>query len=112
MIALDEIRDTLLAECAEDDVGIWEVVRAVRQENPGLDSSATQAAALDVIRSLLETRIVQAGTLSNDERGWAFREWNVEPAQAVESIRLKWNALGRDPDIGDIAFLASKRNGS
>ncbi len=107
MTALDELRDSFLAECSEDDVGIWEVVQAVKRDNADIDAATTQYLTLDLIRSLLETGAIQAGVFAPEDQGWKFQPWLVEPSQAVERIRKEWDALGREPNIGDVAFLTA-----
>jgi hypothetical protein len=101
--ALETIRDDLISECQEDFVGIWSVLWQVKNRIGTQDPVELQRLTLELIREILETRTVQAGTFAPG--GQQFRSWNVPPEQAVDTIKQQWDALGREPNIGDIAFL-------
>lgn len=105
MTALETIRDDLISECRDDFVGIWSVLWQVKNRIGTQDPLELQRLTLELIHDLLETRTVQAGTFGPG--GKQFRSWNVPPEQAVDAIKQEWDALGREPNIGDIAYLTT-----
>lgn len=105
MTTLEAIRDDLLAECSEDHVGVWSVLWEVRERVGTADPLVLRGLTLEVIRSLLDTRAVQAGMFTPD--GNRFVAWALPPEQVVREIQRQWIALGRDPNIGDIAYLTA-----
>jgi hypothetical protein len=104
MVDREEIVAQLLAECDEDHVGLWELVNAVQLDLGIRDPATVRAATLDLVRSLLEHPRMEIGVPTPDGRH--FAAWDVSSDEAVEAIRQQWEALGRDPDIGEIAWFS------
>jgi hypothetical protein len=90
-----------LVEAQDDQVGLWEIVREVEQRT-GLGASA-MAETLAVVRELL-SRGLQAGDPPYSAGG--YRAWaDQRPDAVTERIRREWIALGRTPNIPDIAWF-------
>jgi hypothetical protein len=60
---------------------------------------------LRLVRGLLHERGVQAGHPAPDGRH--FVPWELPPDQAVRRIETEWSALGREPNIGEVARFTS-----
>lgn len=104
-MTLKEILDSLVEECQEDHVGLWRIVNAVRFDLGSTDPEQTRALSLRLVRNLLQERGVQVGWPDPDGRH--FLPWDVPPDQAIHRIENEWVALGRDPNIGELAWFTS-----
>jgi hypothetical protein len=101
----DEVLESLVEECHEDHVGLWEIVNAVQVDLGSQDPGETRAMTLRLVRRLLHDRGVQVGHPAPDGRH--FVPWGVPPDQAVRRIETEWSALAREPDIGEVAWFTS-----
>ena len=101
----EKVLDSLAEECQEDHVGLWRIVNAVRFDLGSADPAQTRVIALRLVRSLLQERGMQVGQPAPDGRH--FVAWDLSPDQAVRRIEKEWAALGRDPDIGELAWFTS-----
>lgn len=100
-----EILDSLVEECQEDHVGLWRIVNAVRFDLGSADAAQTRALALRLVRGLLQERGMQVGCPAPDGRH--FVPWDLTPDQAIHRIENEWTALGREPNIGELAWFTS-----
>jgi hypothetical protein len=101
----DDVLESLVEECHEDHVGLWEVVNAVQFDLGSTDPSETRALTLGLVQRLLQERGMQVGHPTPDGRH--FVPWDLPPDQAVSRIEREWSALGREPDIGEVAWFTS-----
>jgi hypothetical protein len=101
----DDVLESLAEECREDHVGLWEIVNAVRFDLGATDPSETRALTLRLVQRLLRERGMQVGHPTPDGRH--FVSWGLPPDQAVSRIEQEWSALGREPDIGEVAWFTS-----
>jgi hypothetical protein len=104
-MTLDDILESLVEECHEDHVGLWRIVNAVRLDLGSRNPIETRTMTLRLIRSLLEERGIQVGHPAPD--GQHFITWDLPPDQALSRIEKEWSALGREPNIGEIAWFTS-----
>jgi len=72
-------RGTVLTECRSDHVGLWSVVREVREVFPDAGEEEVREITLAIVFELLERRLVRAGFPSRDGR--AFTSWETPPAE-------------------------------
>lgn len=103
MRELDELKAQVLTECRADHVGLWSVVREVREAFPRAGDEEVREITLAILLELLERRLVRAGLPTPDGRG--FASWETQPAETIDGIDDAWLALHRDPDIGEIAWF-------
>jgi hypothetical protein len=101
----EEVLESLVEECHEDHVGLWEIVNAVQFDLGSRDPTETQALTLRLVRSLLDERGMEVGHPAPDGRH--FVSWDLPPDQAVRRIEEEWSALGREPNIGEVAWFTS-----
>ena len=92
---------SVLAESNEDFVGLWLLVRRMREEF--LDRSHIR----DLVLSALEVLLSEYGLLIGDFKQDEFLPWRCTPSEAVNRVDTEWQSLGRDPDVGEIAWLVS-----
>ena len=95
------VADTVRTELNDDYVGLWIVPWHVRRALP----SATEGIVRDLSEMIL-TGLLGVGAVLGDLDGESglFIPW---PASgAIEAAMDAWRALGRDPNIGDVGWLA------
>ena len=101
----NEVLDSLADECRLDHVGLWEIVRAVHWDLGTTSPGETRNLTMQLVRNLLLDRGVVVGHPTPDGRD--FLRWEVAPDDAVHRIEQAWTALGREPDIGEIAWFTT-----
>ena len=101
----EEVLESLTQECSEDHVGLWRIVNAVRFDLGSTNPAQTRALTLRLVRSLLYDHGMQVGHPAVDGRH--FLPWRLSADQAVRRIEQEWSALGRDPNIGEVAWFTS-----
>lgn len=101
----DDVLESLVEECQEDHVGLWRVVNAVRFDLGSQNPLETRTMTLRLVHRLLDERGMQVGHPAPDGRH--FIAWSLATDQAVSRIEKEWSALGRDPDIGEVAWFTS-----
>jgi hypothetical protein len=89
-------------ELEDDYVGLWKLPWHIRRAYPAVADHQVQAIAAGILRALL-ARNVAIGNL--DETTGDFDPWPLR--DAVECAMAAWRDLGRDPNIGEVAWLAS-----
>jgi hypothetical protein len=109
-VTLADVLESLAEECHVDHVGLWEIVDAVRFDLGSTNAPETRALTLRLVRSLLSERGMQVGHPAPDGRH--FVSWDVPPDQAVSRIDKEWSALGREPNIGEVAWFTSAQKPS
>jgi hypothetical protein len=53
--------------------------------------------------------LVQAGFPTPDGRG--FEPWSLGPNAGIDRINSEWNALGREPKIGEVVWFNTTQKG-
>jgi hypothetical protein len=104
-MTLGDILESLSEECRADHVGLWEIVNAVRFDLGSTNPVETRAMTLRLVRRLLQERSMQVGFPAPDGRH--FVPWDLSIDQAVSRIDKEWSALGREPNIGEVAWFTS-----
>ncbi len=99
----EEVLDSLVEECQEDHIGLWRIVNAVRFDLGSADAGQTRTLVLRLVRRLLQERGIQVGWPAPDGRH--FIPWDLTPDQAIHRIEKEWSALGREPNIGELAWF-------
>ena len=100
-----DVLEGLLAECRDDHVGLWELVNAAHFDLGSSDSDRTRQLTLALVRRLLNEPGILVGHPAPDGRH--FVAWDLTPDEAFHRIEREWSALGRDPDIGEVAWFTS-----
>lgn len=98
-----DVMEGLLDECEVDHVGLWELVRAAQDDLGATNPDETRQLTLDLVHELLEHSEILVGRPAPDGRD--FLPWNVTPDEAIMRIEHEWMALGRCPDIGEVAWF-------
>src|SRR5260370_37993933 len=101
----EDVLESLVEECHLDHVGLWEIVNAVQFDLGSTDPAEIRALTLRLVRSLLHDRGMQVGHPAPDGRH--FVAWDRPFDQAVSRIEKELLALGREPNIGEVAWFTS-----
>lgn len=88
-------------ELEDDYVGLWAVPWHIRRARPDASDDEVREIAAAVLEALL-SRDVAIGSL--DETTGSFSPWALD--NALDSVMSAWRGLGRDPNIGEVAWLA------
>ena len=96
------IAQQICAECREDYVGLWSIVRRIRGAGVA-DHFRILETTLALLRQLLSEGEIIAGQFVDRK----FLEWKVPPQEIIAKIETEWVNLGRDPDIGEIAWFVA-----
>lgn len=104
---LGEIWDLTRNELDDDFVGLWELVIRVRNRVPELDDRQVQDAVLAIVEHGLRRHEAYAGL--GAAVGGLESVWPDPVDQIIERIRREWDALGRNPNPGEIVWLDQPR---
>lgn len=93
----------------DDWVGLWEVVREARESSfPAHGGPIIRKLVMDSIRFLLDQGLVEVGEVTE---GHGFTPWGLPASGILRKIEARWDRLGRDPDIGEVAWLRNTQQG-
>lgn len=95
------VADRIRSELDDDYVGVWKVPWHLRRALP----HATDDAVRDLAEAILGGLISVGAVLGDlDGESGTFIPW--PPSGALDAAMTAWRVLGREPNIGDIAWLA------
>lgn len=110
MSSLRDIARTFADAARRDYVGVWRIVAAVREAAPDADETARRDATLAVV-SLLLQRGLAIGTFRTvsapSAPDYLFERWPEPRDELLERLRREWDALERDPEEGEVAWLVA-----
>src|ERR1051326_3016677 len=101
-----DVLDELVAECHVDHVGLWEVINAAYFDLGANGPEEKRDVTLALVRELLCKHGMQVGFPAPGGRD--FEPWKLTPEQALRRIEDEWIALGREPNIGEVAWFTSE----
>ena len=97
--------DELLGEFADDHVGLWVVVRRVREFLGTERSEKIKSFTLGLLGFLLKEELIVAGFPASN--GTDFEEWQSRPDESIRRIAAEWDSLARDPRGGEIVWFTT-----
>lgn len=89
----------LRSECSDDYVGVWQIFRALADAR--VPASELQAATVEVVSQLLLDPLVAIGQFHEN----VFIPWADALNDKIRRLHAELQALGRVPDIGEVAWL-------
>jgi hypothetical protein len=101
----EDVLEQLVEECHRDHVGLWEIVNAVQFDLGAATPEETRAQSIQLVHRLLKERGMLVGHPAADGRH--FISWGESPEKAISRIEREWSALGREPNIGEVAWFTS-----
>ena len=102
MVATELVAVLVRREFDDDYVEFWTLPWHIRRIFPDAGDSQVRRVSEAVLTALLETGIV-LGNIDWDSG--AFLRWPT--SGAVEKVMTAWRLLGRDPNMGDVCWLAT-----
>jgi len=104
--------DDFIIEGIEDEVGLWQIIRRVKQGLKETEHKQVKSLTLSQIRDVLETKLMQIGMFEHTStQTLDFQIWSMDIDNIVLRIEKEWADLGREPNIGDIAWLITTDQG-
>jgi len=103
---VEGLRDEIMSEALEDDIGLWWIIGRIKDRVPSTD---VKAATLCVIAECLK-RGASVGQFTQGSGTWDFHAWDLSADKIIKTIQIRWDELGRDPDLGEIAWLVIPPN--
>src|SRR5262249_24057141 len=97
----EDVLSALVEECHDAPVGLWGIINAVRYDLGARGPEDVRATTLRLVRGLLKHPGMCVGHPTPNGRD--FIAWGLSADQVVSRIDEEWKALGRDPNIGDVA---------
>jgi len=97
----------ILARGLSDWVDLSEILGLTRRwaQRDDLD---TRSEVLRILKGLIESRLMAPGDVTRDE---GFIEWSLSPDGSMAEIVQRWDALGREPTVGDVCWLRNTAEG-
>ena len=108
---LSNLEKTILADCVDDDTGLWEVVWHV---NGGGYSAKmlpewVRGQTIELLMKLLSKGLIIIGTVHKDNN-YEFFPYHESNESILEKIEVEWDELG-PPDIGDKFWIEPSEKG-
>jgi hypothetical protein len=99
--------DDLLIKGTEDWIDACEVASVAKTVGGATSASAVRDLSLRAVAELINRGLMEPGDV--DRSG--FRSWGIPAAQAIARIQREWRALGRNPNLGEVCWLANTNEG-
>jgi len=96
----------ILLEGLHDHIGLWSLLWHF-QELP--DPAVRRRETMALVEELLGQGWFEVGFPTSDGRG--FEPWNSAPDVSIARINKEWDALGQEPNIGEIVWFNLTSNG-
>jgi len=103
---MQALASSFVDECQDDFVGLWAILWEVKQNFPSLDPGEAKVTSLEIVRRMLTTKRISAGDFDSQKQFVVFPDSMSDEAILAELDR-RWIALGREPDIGEVAWFGS-----
>ncbi|PPK71143.1 hypothetical protein V5P93_003006 [Actinokineospora auranticolor] len=102
LIAVMSVVVDISRELEDDHVELWKLPKNLRAVLPSADDDQIQGITRAMLIALLDSNVV-LGDLSG--KTGLFEPW-PEPVASIDIAMAMWRDLGRDPNIGDVAWLS------
>ena len=99
---LDSIVADFEKDSALDYIGLWELIRAVTNQAEEKGDDNIRRSTLTLLRKML-SRGFRAGGFTQTRKWELWSDQN--PDHVIRRVEAGWNALGREPNIGDIVWF-------
>lgn len=111
-MALSEFDREILIHGYDDVIQLAEMVSVAHFDLGISFGDDMYVAVAECIRSLLVDGLAEIGDLVPDGPTLLFERWAMAPSEVVDTVLSKWKALGRDPNLGEVSWLALTEKGS
>lgn len=104
----EELSRELVALAEEDYADLRDYLHETQEIMGAFSDEDMKTYTLSFIYYLLKAEMIQAGIPTPDG---GFKVWNASPQQATERIQEEWDALQRDPELGEIVWFNTTTKG-
>ncbi len=104
-----DVISVLLAEGGEDYLGLWQFLWEVRETLGIEDPRQARAKTMELVGRCLAHELIAPGFPVGSGPG--FDPWNLPAAEALERIRVEWDALENEPFTGDVCWFVTTSKG-
>jgi len=111
---LETIHKTILSDCLNNYVGVWEIIREISEEE--FFSSKlpewVKSRALQIIREMIEADFIEAGTIKKIESNqYVFLPLTMEIDEIISHIVDSLEKVGHMPPFGIIFWFQATAKG-
>ena len=99
------LRQHILNECRDDEVGLWSVFWTAQYLMPHADDDLVHRLSLDVLQELMTDGLIMAGVPKPDGQG--FERWDLSVPETMDRIAREMDELGHPPNIGDVVWFTA-----
>lgn len=108
MKKLDQLKSRFFISFLDDWVALWELIRMVKKIYGFNDREKIQSFILEFIHNLLINEMIYVGFPTEEGK---FDSWQGKPETLIQRIKKAWDALGDEPNIGDVIWFDITKKG-
>jgi hypothetical protein len=106
--SISQVKRSVLLESCEDYVGLGAIAWQFREIHKEQNPQEVYRKTMQVIKELLSEGLIQAGMFPviGD-----FEIWNLQTTEILNRIKHEWEALAREPHVGEIVWFIATEKG-
>lgn len=111
---LEPIHKTILSDCLNNYVGVWEIIREISEEEFFLSKLPewVQSKAIQIIREMIEDDLIEAGTIKKIEfNKYVFLPLTMGVDELISHIENSLEKEGHMPPFGIICWFRATPKG-
>lgn len=105
---VEELIRELVALSEEDYADLSTYLHETEEIMGAFSEEEMKTYTLSFVYYLLKAEMIQAGIPTPDG---GFKVWNIGSQESTERIQEEWNALQRDPELGEIVWFNTTAKG-
>jgi hypothetical protein len=105
-----ECIDDLLMRGCDDWVDVAEVISVAKFTGHARSAEEVRDLSLKLIREVVQQGLMEIGDLP--DQGRCLKLWPIAPQQCLDRMEREWDALGRNPSLGEICWLQNTDKGN
>jgi hypothetical protein len=109
-MTIQQCIDELLMSGCDDWVNVAEVTSVAKFTGGAQSADEIRDLSLRLIREVVQQGLMEIGDLPDQSRRLAL--WPMTPQECLDRVEREWNALGRNPSLGEICWLQNTDKGN
>jgi hypothetical protein len=109
MSALENVKEQVLAECEDDFVGLWAIIRALEDTVGSMSPPLLRALTIEFLTPLLHGKEIEAGKVAPDGRHFVPIKESTE--FVIKQLSHDWPPGGERPSLGDSLWFTRNKPG-
>lgn len=101
--------DDLLMRGCDDWVNAAEVTSVAKFTGHAQSEDEIRSVSLKLIREVVQQGLMEIGDLPDEGR--RLKLWPMTSQECLDRVEREWNALGRNPSLGEICWLQNTDKG-